>query len=360
MGLAKDSKPLFKFEGTMCKIKSIIIVAAALFVSASVFAAKAPDWVVSGGMSKAYPSAKFFSAVGEGITKDESEVKAVQGLVSVFGQSIKSTTVASKRMSQAEKDGKISTESASSLSSNVLRQVNQDAVIGVEIVDYYQDATKKWYALAVMDKPKVSEIYKEMINKNYAEIASLLQSAKSEPVSFDGFARLDFAVEIAKKTTAYFERFRIINPEMAKAVEKAEYGVVEVQKALKAYVVQIPVCVKVSDDSDGRIRKAFEDALASRGLNTSKQASERYVIDCDVQFVDSTSSNGKTFFCEYTLTASISDSSIQEEIIPLSFNGREGGNSAQNASTRAKNKIASRIKETFTAQLNQYLDSFTY
>ncbi len=132
--------------------------------------------VTAGGMAKAYPSKTHFSAVGEGTSKDAAELKAVQGIAAIFGQDVTSV------------------------------------------------------ALAVLDKAKATAMYTTMLSKNYREISALIDEASAKGASFDAFACLDFAVEIAKKNGGYLTRLTVINAEAAKAAENPALSAVEVHK----------------------------------------------------------------------------------------------------------------------------------
>ena len=103
--------------------------------------------------------------------------------------------------------------------------------------------------------------------------------------------------------------------------------------------------------------KAFAEVMTNEGFNTTTGSNERYVINCDVMYDESQSSDGKTKFYNYTVTASLKDTSIGEELIPLSFTGREGSPTIENAKQRARNTIVNKIKQNFKVQFQKYLQS---
>lgn len=343
----------------MSKIKFSFVSVLVFLLAVNFLSARAPKWVVD-GFSKDYPQKDYFYAVGEGTSKSAAELRAVEGIASVFGQNVKSATKGDKRMAMVEnQNGDYANVTSTSIDQTILRQVDAENLIALEIAETYQDEKQanKWYALAVMNKAKATEIYTDLIEANYSTIKTLIKQTDNKDYSLDNFSRLDFAVKLATQNDFYLKRLSIINNTAADSLVNDQYQPAKIKQKLRDFAVNIPVYVKVSSDDDNRISKAFESALTSAGLSTSKGSNERYVIKCDVHFTTKML-KGRNF-CEYTVDASLSDTVIGESLIPLSFTGREGGNDENQALSRAKLKIADKISETFTKEFNNYLQSLS-
>ncbi len=319
---------------------------------------KQPEWI-SGSSSK-YPEAEYFIYAGEGAEKANAELDALRGLTAVFGQNASSVTSYSRRLLEAEKDGKVGFAQASSISQEVLQQVNHDDVIGVEFKEYYSDSkNKKNYALAVMNKAKASQIYKDLIKKNQAVIDELYTQIGNES-SLQNYARLDFAEEIAGKNELYLNRLVVLNSSLYKEIASKTESKTAIHKKKIDMAEKIPVCVDVSEDSDGRITKAFQEAVSSLGFYSTTGTNERYKISVKLNLTESKSSDGKTYFCEYAVEAALTDTFSGETIIPMSMSGREGSTTYQNACVRSKQKIASKVKGDFQKNFTEYIQSFSY
>lgn len=318
-----------------------------------------PDWV--SGQPAAYPQNSYLTGSGSGMDKRSAEIDAISELVSVFGQNISTASTSSSRMELAQSAGIVASSSNASLDQTIFRDVNQDDVIAVEIPEFYEAKNEgKWYALAVLNLSKGTQIYSNMIEKNQAEITSIIKEiqADKEPNTMINFSRLDFCEEVAKVNEAYLKRLTIINSTVAKKYDSI-YTPVQIHKMKADMAAKIPVCVKVSEDSDGRIAKSFQETMTAQGFNTSLGSNERYVIDCKLHFTQSESANGKTFFCEYTAECALIDTFSGETLVPLSITGREGSTSYQNAVIRAKQKIAAKVKNDFSASFQKYLGDFS-
>lgn len=318
-----------------------------------------PDWLT--GQPAAYPQSAYLTGSGSGADKRSAELDAIGELVSIFGQSINTATTASHRMELAQSAGVVASSDNSSLDQTIFRDVSQNDVIAIEIPEFYESKSEnKWHALAVMNRSKGTQIYSSMIEKNQAEIASIIKEiqADSDPNTMINFSRLDFCEEVAKVNEGYLKRLTIINPTAAKKYASV-YTPVQIHKMRADMAAKIPICVKVSADSDGRIAKSFQETMTAEGFNTSLGSNERYVIDCKVHFTQSESANGKTFFCEYAAECALIDTFSGDTLVPLSITGREGSTSSQNAEIRAKQKISSKVKTEFAASFQKYLGDFS-
>ena len=357
----------------MYQIKIRKAILAAILLGAAIFSAgakskskekeqsgkKIPDWTNNPG--KYYPSSQYFSGVGSGSSRSDAEMKAVTELAAVFGQNVQSNSAASSRMTQfIGNDNTALTTSDSEISQSVKNKIAHDNLIGIEIKEsFHDDKNNTWYVIAVMDKPKVTEAYRSMISKNEAQIKLLRTqvATSSDKYTLDNFVRLDFARELAVANDNNLKRLLIVNPSAGSALQGTITPAATMQKEARELAIKIPICISVENDSDNRIAKAFAEVMSQAGFNTTVGSAERYKITCDVSYFDSESSDGKTKFANYTVTGGLQDTSIGEELVPLSFSGREGAPSADNALLRAKQTIVNKIKQNFKQSFNRYLQT---
>ena len=354
---------MYKVNLRKAAITALLLCAAVCSASAAKkekkSSAKMPDW--TSNPSKTYPSSQFYTGVGQAVNKNEAELQAVTQIASIFGQNVENVTVASSRMTQfIASDNTNTNTSDSSISQSTKNKIKQENLVGIEVKESYLDEKHNtWYVLAIMDKAKVSQMYTNMLNRNSQEIALLLGQvdASSDKYTLDNYVRLDFARELALVSDGYIKKLTVINPSSASSLESSLVSVSEIQKKAKDIAIKIPICITVSNDSDGRIAKAFAEVLSAEGFNTTTGSNERYLINCDVLYDEGESSDKKTKFYNYTVTASLKDTSIGEELVPLSFTGREGSPTIENAKQRARNSIVNKIKQNFKVQFQKYLQT---
>lgn len=314
-----------------------------------------PDWV--NGLPASYPEKDYLFASGHGNDRRSAELDAVGELVALFGQNINSASTSSNRMELAQKDGLVATASASSLDQTIFRDVNQNDIVAVDIPEFYESKKDgKYYALAVMSRAKGTQLYSAMIEKNQNQISSIINQiySEKEPNTLQNYSRLDFAEEIAVVNESYLKRLLVINTLAAKKYD-SYYSPIQIRKKKNDMATKIPICVSVTEDSDGRVAKTFQEVIGKEGFYTTAGTNERYKLLCKLHLNKNQSSDGKTFFCEYSAEASLLDTFTGETIIPMNVSGREGSPNYENAVVRSKQKVVSKIKNEFSVKFKEFL-----
>lgn len=335
-----------------------------------------PSWVTM--PSSVYQSDYYFSAVGEGTDRSSAELDAVRGVASYFGQNINSVTAASARMEQAMAKGKVALAQASAIDQTIIKNVNQDDIIGVETKEtWYNSAEKKWYAVAVLDRAKTAALYESMIKKNNEEIASLTLQNKAEAVSFETYVKYDFAAEIAAVNDGYIKRLSVITFNEGEEMRKVSVSEKDELAALYKIAQQIPVTVRITSADDAgtmasgsesimqlaktaslpetSVSSAFSEVIAGYGFNTGTDANERYVISGTVTMTASPVQKSDIAYQRYQIDSYLTDTITGEKLLPFAASGREGAKTDADAKVRASAALAKRIKNDFGAAFNAYL-----
>ncbi|MCR4791088.1 MAG: hypothetical protein K5839_08455 [Treponemataceae bacterium] len=321
-------------------------------------AAPMPDWVTEPG--SVYPDSQYFAQIGYDADRITSEVKACTAIASIFSQNVTEKTKASRRMQQAQANGLVSTSQSSSLSQDVTRNVNAENLIGVEIKGaWYSPKENVWYSIAVMDKPKTCEIYRQMISKNNEEIEELMEYETDDEYSFETFARIDFAQEIAALNERHLDRLRIINADLAASLKAQCRSAKELKLQLVEIAKNIPICVIVNGDVDNRIRAAFSSVFTKAGFRASTNPNERYVYEIDASFEESTTTDGKNFRCQYSLTGQLTDTGLDEELMAYSKSGRKTDVDFSKAKIKTLSAVETEIEKNFAKEFDKFLKELT-
>lgn len=319
-------------------------------------AQKMPEWVSQ--PSAVFPSADYISSVGSATSCDNAEMKALQGLASVFGQAVKSSSAASQRMTQAKAEGKVATANVSAFSQDILRTVDVDSLIGVETKEFWFDGNETWYAVAVLDKEKASDIYSDLIRKNTSAISAFVASAESNGESLEAYAALDFAEDIALENEGHLKKLSVIKPEVA-AFLKDGFPSPKKLHAQKAELSKrIPICVIVEGEDGSRLASAFGEAISSLGFRGTFDSWERYVLSAQVSFERSDATDGKTTRCRYAAEGFLIDMESGQKLCPFKISGREGHVEYSEAKVRAVKAMEAKIKKDFAQTFDAYLKNF--
>lgn len=336
-------------------IAIVTAVAAAFTLNAKATPAKggkAPAWINT--PAKVYPAEKYMYSVGNAGDRGSAELKAVQGLAAMFSQNIDSDTTAEKRLLQGMADGTVATASIASFDMKVTRTVSQSDLIGIEIPEYYQDEKHSvWYAIAVIDKGKVSALYEDMIKKNNESVQKLL--SKVTDASLDSYAFCDYAADIARLNEGYMARLTVINSDAAARLQSSCKSSKDIKITLMEIAGKIPVRVSIENDEDGNIAAAFSDVITSHGFKTTKDSLSRYSFTGSVKFSESKTSDGTNVHCRYEITTYLKDNAKGTELFPFTLTGRDAHVDFAGAKIRAKKSIEKKIKSDFNSKFSGYL-----
>ena len=344
-------------------VKSIALLFVIVQAGGLCFAAKKsksknsmPEWVNQ--PSAVYPNSSYIASVGSASDRSASEVNALQSLASVFGQSIKSDSTASSRMIQAKENGLVATANVQTFSQDVKRKVDVDNLIGVETKGFWQDeANGTWYAIAVLDKSKASDIYTEMIKKNALAISTVLKNAEKDKLSFDGFSAYDFAEAIALENEKSLNKMSVIDPSSVEGLKSYCPSSKKFHAQKMEIAKNIPVCVQTFNDDHGRYKEAFSQAISEAGFKGTNDDSVRYVLMAKFEFERSDTTDKKTVRCRYNCESYIMDNKANHEIVPFTIKGRESHVDYDEARHKAEVAMADKIKKEFSKAFYDYIRS---
>ena len=313
-----------------------------------------PEWVNS--PSSVYPNSDYITYVGSASDRDTSEIKALQGLAAVFGQSVKSDSTANSRMVQAKENGLVANASVNTFSQNIKRSVDVDSLIGVETKEFWADDDGTWYAIAVLDKAKATDIYTDMIKKNASAISTVIKNI-DDKYSFDGFSAYDFAEAIAAENEKHLNKMSVIDSSKVNDLKAACPSSKKFHADKMDVAKNIPVCVQTFNDDHGRYKEAFSQAIAEAGFKGTYDDSVRYILVAKFEFEESKTTDGKTTRCRYNCESYILDTVTQHQIVPFTVKGRESHVDYNEAKHKAETAMISKIQKDFSKAFYDYIRS---
>ncbi|GHV83291.1 hypothetical protein AGMMS50212_06440 [Spirochaetia bacterium] len=321
------------------------------FETISLYAqSREPVWVTS--PSSVYRQNRYVSAVGYGRNRGDAEKNALTALSAIFGQSIHSDFSTLTNYTEALKNGVVKTSDSTSVQNAIKTSTAMDSLIGAEIADVWQDTQNRmWYAVAVMDIAKTTELYTELLRANQKLIEDLTKLSASDKNSLDAFSRYRFAATIADANNEYVSVLSVIGtvPGDLKQLKKGnDYRLEAVNLAHN-----IPIAVSVKGDRKNRITNAFADVLADIGFKSGGN-NNRYILTADVKLSETSFPGNDAKFSRYTLDTYLLDTANNSRIIPFSLDGREGHSSSTEAENRAVDTIVTEISEQYGEVFNKY------
>lgn len=330
-----------------------------VFSACFLFAAKnkMPKWITL--PSGVYPAEKYMNGTGSGTNRETAALEAVRNLSSVFGQTVKSNTAASKKMERALSEGKVSFSSAEKLHQNITSQIEAENLIGIEIAEYfYNKPEKKWYAVAILEREKTATVYQEYIEKNDAAVRKAIKESEKNPGTFYGYSEICFAAEIASENDKLVKNLTVIDFESGNEISKKIVSLQNTQLAKKKFAENITIYVKISGDKDNKIKSAFQDIFSKYGFKTSPSKKEKYNLEG--KYSSEISQKGKITYCVYSLDLDFSDVLQAESLFAINLKGREGSLSESDATNRTYRTLEKDIGTQFSKNFDSYINNLSF
>lgn len=330
-----------------------------VFSACFLFAAKnkMPKWITL--PSGVYPAEKYMNGTGSGTNRETAALEAVRNLSSVFGQTVKSNTAASKKMERALSEGKVSFSSAENLQQNITSQIEAENLIGIEIAEYfYNKPEKKWYAVAILEREKTAAIYQKYIEKNDAAVRKAIKESEKNPGTFYGYSEICFAAEIASENDKLVKNLTVIDFESGNEISKKVVSLQNTQLAKKKFAENITIYMKISGDRDNKIKSAFQDIFSKYGFKTSPSKKEKYNLEG--KYSSEISQKGKITYCVYSLDLDFSDVLQAESLFAINLKGREGSLSESDATNRTYRTLEKDIGTQFSKNFDSYINNLSF
>lgn len=330
-----------------------------IFSACFLFAAKnkMPRWITL--PSDVYPAEKYMNGTGSGTNRETAELEAVRNLSSVFGQTVKSNTAASKKMERALSEGKVSFSSAENLQQNITSQIEAENLIGIEIAEYfYNKPEKKWYAVAILEREKTAAVYQKYIEKNDAAVRKAIKESEKNPGTFYGYSEICFAAEIASENDKLVKNLTVIDFERGSEISKKIVSLKNTQLTKKKLAENITIYVQISGDKDNKIKSAFQDIFSKYGFKTSPSKKEKYNLEG--KYSSEISQKGKIIYCVYSLDLDFSDVLQAESLFAINLKGREGSLSESDATNRTYRALEKDIGTQFSKNFDSYINNLSF
>lgn len=319
---------------------------------------KMPEWVTA--PSAAYPAAEYFSATGEGESRDEAEINAIRSLSAVFGQSLSGSAAAERKLTQSVSGENSVYTQDSSISQNTLRVISQEDLIGIEVKEFFEDSKKnKWYSLAVMDKAKAADLYAALIDRKNGEIDSLLEKARKEGATFRAYRQIYSAAGIADGNDADIARLTVISPERGARLREKSYSKADLLAAAAELAKKIPVRIEDGAETGGRVAAAFAAVFGEYGFATVSDGGARYSVSGGADFYESDSLDGSRVNVNYSAVYYLTDTQTGEKLLPFEAKGRGQHVDRRRAHDAALKNLEKKIAAEFGGSFKSYLNQLS-
>jgi hypothetical protein len=242
----------------------------------------------------------------------------------------------------------------------VSTSTNVKGLIGVQ-TDIYQAKDGTWYMNARMNRRECAARYSAMIKENDRVISQLMNLANSLPATFDAYAALNYAHNLAVPTDNFQGILEVLDTRAVS--QKPSYKSADALKVLlQATARSIIIKVTVSGDTGDRISRSLTQVFSSRGFRTTRSGSSVYLFDVSLDFNGADfGSNQRYPAMRWTMNVYAEDKD-GIEVFSYAGEGRANHASESEAKQLALRKIESSIgdaaeADSFALAFNDYLSS---
>jgi hypothetical protein len=308
-----------------------------------------PAWVDA--VDSVYNRNQYVAAVGNASDRTMSERNALANLTGIFGQSIRADQTITNTYFEAVKNGVTAgwTDTIA-MNNTIATRTSMDTLVGAEVREVWSDSKNTWYAVAVMEKAKTTQVYTEMIKANQNMISNLITMSQAEKNTLEGFSRYQFAATVADINTTYGNLLQVIGAPLPAGMLKGDNYRIEAQNITKT----IPIGIKVLKDKSKRIEGAFAKSLSELGFR-SGGTNSRYMLDVNIDTSPVDFPNNSNKFTRMELGANLTDTSQKAVLFPYNFNLREGHATQSEAENRTYTVAERKINDEYANLLSDYL-----
>lgn len=326
----------------VCILLLIFSITFSLFAKNKKTKSKYPTWI-----NEPYSNYQtgYFVAVGNDKTKSIAELNAVSELAGIFSRDVKSNTVANSSMTQIEEDSITSLISEQNLNQQIIVNIDQRNLIGIEIAEtFYDDNKDQWYALAVLDKQKAEKIYSKEIESSYKKINQNYNEAKIKTNNFDKLRYLYKCKKEAQYVQSLIVRLQVINFEAAETIQRTDISENKFNIEFNNIANKVPISIQVNNDLNNEIKIACSDVFESYGFKIQEQANNVLSVDLENNF--RTVYDPDAVYCESNIAINLKLSS-EQIVFPFNYTNRAAGKNQELAQKKEYNNLSTIIKTEY-------------
>ena len=301
-------------------MRKFILTAAALFCGLC-FAQEAPSWLAS--PETEFPSEQYASAAGEGETDRAARMDAMIKIARSFKTTLQDVSKAARKAAAFLSDGSVDFSSNETLA-QMAGSKSSMRFFNAKFTEIWHEKSgngEKSRVLAYIDKSETAELYKSRIEA-LGDAAGLVLAAVAP--RDDGEASAEF--EEAKRSFS-----------------KIDAALLDLKKELT-----VSIKIKQKDKKFAPILQTISDIVEKKGFSISS-AKPRYKMEIDVSYSEEELDFGGPFV-RTAIKATITNKTGSDVFLYEKEYPRSGGNTTEEAYSRALSKIQEDLEQNFFAE----------
>ncbi len=255
---------MFKKLGkTNKKITTLIFFS--LYLAASVFAQKAPDWYLH--QNVVYPSDRYITAVGEGSNRNQAENAALATMSLYFQTNTDVCNDLIKRYNEREGNNQYTFSKSTQITERA-KITSQAEFFGVQFAQGFV-VDGKFTTLAYIERDEAFAVYKQRIDINTNTLRSFLMVAEDFNNPIFGVEAAAEGLPVADLTEQLVKMARIVKKVDASYFREAESMCERIRTAYQVCKTNLIFQIDVDNDYEDMISRTISDLLEDNGYAVS-------------------------------------------------------------------------------------------
>jgi hypothetical protein len=329
--------------------KQIIILSMFLLIG-NLFAKK-PDWIT--GKTKKFPQDKYLIGIGIGKTEEQARNNARAEIAKVFTSHVQSET--KDYIESFKKISKKKTEIYGIENIKDTTKITTDKIIAGIIIEEFYKEKDTFYALALLDKIKHTNILSEQISNFDTEILNLLKEGK------ESLNKIKKIKAYKRAQNKYIERnllnteLKIVNP-VGIGLDPS-YNPIEITSNLEKALDDLIIFIKVEGENIENIKKTIESSFTKLGFKLQNDVNIKHdvIINSKIIFDELDHPDKSWEWIKYDANFELLDNSTNSVIGSVTSSGKAAQLTKDSAKEKAKNILKKQIEEEIIIKLSVYI-----
>lgn len=309
-----------------------------------------PSWV--NNPSEQFSNDRYLMAVGSAPTRQGAKNNAQSNLAKIF---VSKVEVDEKYVQEYEETSSSGEGTQTRARTNIVTRSEVESnqkMRNVQIKEVYQAESGTFYALAMMNRSKTSQLYTEEINRNNEAIKSLRKKANNTDSKLERLIYMKQALTNARMNEMLKNQRAILTGQTTQGEGTAVAEIVQNYRQAKQECT-----VSISGKDIPRdIQSAIRRKLQNEGFTISK-GSEEPVVKMNVNLTMRPLDMGRenVEFMEWTFQVEAQNRETGKWFSTFAEEGRNGSISKQRARRLARKKVMETIDKGFSDFINKEL-----
>lgn len=316
----------------MTKGKAPFYIALLLSFSLPLSAApKKPAWIT--GPDPKYPETKYMTGVGIGADLDGARSNARAEIARTFQARVQQTLTDQQTETSTSSGKKRSAAQGTQKSLSDTTLTTDTMLEGVTVAEtYYDNKSKKNYALAVLDKIALRRTLSTQIIEKEQVLSAAKARAEGATLPLERARALSSAIEAAQERDLLSSRRRVVDP--AGMAELAGGSTADLETAFEKALAAIPVSVTAEAPEGSKLREAVVAQLNGIGVSISNGATTGLSVKTKLEIAPFDRGVPEWTFFQWTGTVELTDLSTGKVVSSSTKDGVEGHLTANNAKSK--------------------------